>query len=130
MSQDKVISEVIINLGRVLDEMAKTSKVDNVKGVAVAGCYTKAGGLHSRSMECGTSFDENFNYIGVAYAKIAEMCNTFADSGLPGRKLLHGELGYMGGAIRQVGELYYMAAFSGGTDEADMAISRCGLAII
>jgi hypothetical protein len=52
------------------------------------------------------------------------------DGGSHGQPILHGEYGYVGGSIKQVGQICFVAAFSGGSGPDDLAVSRYGLEIV
>jgi hypothetical protein len=70
------------------------------------------------------------NFIGVAYTKMAEMADTKANSGGKTRPPYRGEYGFPGGLIKKVASGYILAAFSGGTGEQDVEITKAGMAAI
>ena len=122
-SNIEIMSMLTMIIGRMEDYAGK----HKIKGVAVTGCYSKADGVISLARACGLIFDDKCNYLAIAYAKLSEMCNTLKESGVQGRLLLHGELGYVGGALKSVGKVCYIAAYSGGSGAEDLAISKHGL---
>ena len=70
----------------------------------------------------------NANLLAIAYSKAAEMAETLKDSGRADRPPMTGETGWQGGVIQKVKTGYLIAAFSGGPSEADVQVSRAGLA--
>jgi acetyl esterase/lipase len=70
------------------------------------------------------------NLLAIAYSKAAEMADTLKASGSNVRPPMTGEVGWQGGAIVRSHSGYWIAAFSGGKSEEDLAISQAGLALI
>lgn len=70
------------------------------------------------------------NLLAIAYSKAAEMADTLKASGSNVRPPMTGEVGWQGGAIVRGHDGYWIAAFSGGKSEEDLAISQAGLATI
>lgn len=81
----------------------------------------------SKMKVIGFFTNDNSNTLGVAYTKAAEMADTFKDSGSGTRKVLTGEYGWPGGAIKKVEGGYILATFSGATGEQDYAAASAGL---
>lgn len=72
--------------------------------------------------------DTGTNYIATACSKLAEMLDTYKNSGtMEGRRPKKGELGYKGGIVREYNDLLIFVVFSGGTPEEDLNIARLGL---
>jgi hypothetical protein len=120
----------IRNLNAILDRMSDKTREMNLTGVSVAGVFGQNRNLLSQSRDCGKLFNTNWNYLAVALSKIAEMCDTLADSGSPSRNEVQGEFGYEGGTIRQAGDKFYVSAFSGAKGEEDLVIAKFGIEII
>ena len=74
-----------------------------------------------------TATDKGSNLLAIAYAKAAEMADTHQDSGSGIRPPMTGEYGWKGGVIVHGKAGYWIAAFSGGKSEDDVAISREGM---
>ena len=70
------------------------------------------------------------NLLAIAYAKAAEMAETFKDSGHAGRPPMTGETGWQGGLIKKGKTGYLIAAFSGGPSESDLKVSQAGLEVL
>lgn len=100
-----------------------------IKGTAVIAFFPgeKAETWTSKMKVIGFFTNDNSNTLGVAYTKMAEMADTFKDSGSNSRKVLTGEYGWQGGAIKKVEGGYIMAAFSGAKGEEDYAVATAGL---
>jgi hypothetical protein len=81
----------------------------------------------SRMKVVGNLANVKVNFLAIAYAKASEMAVTLKDSGDQSRKDIVGELGYQGGAIMKVDSGYLVAAFSGGTGQQDVDVSKIGL---
>lgn len=77
-----------------------------------------------------TEKNRGSNLLGIAYSKAAEMADTLKDSGAAGRPPMTGETGWQGGLIVKSKTGYVIAAFSGGPSEADLQVSRAGLAVL
>ena len=112
-----------------LDMMEKEAKNIPMEGVAmlayIPGEATAA--WTSKMRVVGKLADEKVNLLAIAYAKAGEMAVTQKDSGEQSRKEIGGELGDQGGAIIKIHSGYLVAAFSGGTSEDDLAVSKMGL---
>ena len=112
-----------------LDMIEKEAQEIPMQGVAVVayipGEATAA--WTSKMRVVGKLADEKVNLLAIAYAKAGEMAVTLKDSGEQSRKEIIGELGYQGGAIMKINSGYLVAAFSGGTSEDDLAVSKMGL---
>lgn len=109
--------------------MEETAQKIGVKGVAVMvylpGEETVSG--VSKMKVVGEMTRKNLNFLAVANSKIAEMADTHKDSGSKLREPLIGETGWRGGLIEKVGTGYIMAAFSGGTEDEDIIVSKAGI---
>jgi hypothetical protein len=70
------------------------------------------------------------NLLAIAYSKAAEMAETLQASGSNVRPPMTGEVGWQGGVIERGHGGYWIAAFSGGKSEDDVAISHAGLAAV
>lgn len=71
--------------------------------------------------------DKGANLLAIAYAKAAEAADSLKPSGSAGRPLMTGEYGWPGSVIRKGRRGYWIAAFSGGKSEDDVALSNAGL---
>jgi uncharacterized protein GlcG (DUF336 family) len=83
-----------------------------------------------RMIDPQTATEKGNNLLGIAYAKSAEMANTLQDSGTAKRPPMTGEFGWQGGVILQVKGGYVIVAFSGGTSEDDVQVSKAGLEVM
>jgi len=117
-------------LAKILERMSAKASEMNLRGTSAAGYFDANKTLISQAKDCGKMFENNFNSLAVAFSKIAEMCDTLKNSGSQVRPPYKGEFGWVGGAIKQVGAIYYVAAFSGAKGEEDLAIAEYGLAIV
>lgn len=131
---DKTISEngELIFLQQVnnsLELMEKAAQNLEIKGVAIMafipGDATKS--AVSKMKVVGVLSNNRLNYLAVANSKIAEMAETFKDSGSKVREPLIGETGWRGGLIKKVASGYLLAAFSGGSEDQDVVVSEAGL---
>jgi len=69
-----------------------------------------------------------YNFIALAYSKLAESIETGKPSGTPTRPLLVGEYGYQGSAVASVKNGIVIASFSGKTTgDVDFEIAKAGL---
>lgn len=68
-----------------------------------------------------------YNFIALAYSKIAESIETGRDSGNLERPMITGEFGYQGSAIARDKGGITITSFSGCTGEIDLEIARSGL---
>ena len=118
----------------VLDVMEKKARELNIEGVAVV-CNLEDGKGNDwqtalrvvDKIRTEVQPDQSgYNFIGVVYAKVAEMMDTKQNSGSKTRPILVGELGYKGGEIRKDGEGYVVTAFSGGPSAKDLLVSQAG----
>ena len=119
---------------RTLKTMEEKARALNVEGVAVVAYLEDAATLNwiGRMQVVGKTHviipdGKGYNLIAVAWSKASELMITLRDSGNVDRQLLHGELGFRGGAIRPIGRGYLVAAFSGGSSDQDYEISCAGL---
>lgn len=67
------------------------------------------------------------NLLAIAYAKASEMAETLKASGTAERPVMTGEFGWQGGLILRTETGFWIAAFSGGSSEDDIKVSRAGL---
>jgi len=74
--------------------------------------------------------DPGQNLLAIAYSKASEMADTLQASGSKVRPPMTGEFGWSGGVIVRGKTGYWIAAFSGGKSEDDVAVSQAGLAAI
>ena len=131
MSNDIEIQKNLLEtLDKILERMAAKANEMGLPGVCVAGVFDDENSLLSRSKDCGKLFKNNWNYLAIAFSKVSEMCATLQDSGDPSRSEIHGEFAYPGGAVKQVGAVHYVVAFSGAKGEEDLLISRYGMEIL
>jgi uncharacterized protein GlcG (DUF336 family) len=116
--------------------MTKKAEELKIQGVALVA-YIEGGSTRSWTSKMtvvGTmknapsDKDRGSNLLGIAYSKAAEMAETFKNSGSAGRPPMTGENGWQGGVILKGKTGYIIAAFSGGPSEADVQVSRTGLA--
>ena len=114
---------------KALSVIEEEAKKINIKGTAVIAFFPgeKAESWTSKMKVIGFFTNDNSNTLGVAYTKMAEMADTFKDSGSNARKVLTGEYGWQGGAIKKVEGGYILAAFSGAKGEEDYAVATAGL---
>jgi hypothetical protein len=77
-----------------------------------------------------TQSSKGSNLLAIAYSKAAEMADTLKASGSNVRPPMTGEVGWQGGIIVRGQAGYWIAAFSGGKSEEDVAISQAGLEAI
>jgi hypothetical protein len=69
-----------------------------------------------------------YNFIALAYSKLAESIETGRPSGNPTRSLLVGEYGYQGSAVAEIMNGFVIASFSGKTTgDVDFEIAKAGL---
>lgn len=110
----------------IIEKEAEKIPIQGVAIVAyIPGDITES--WTSKMKVVGKLANEKVNYLAIAYAKASEMAVTLKDSGDESRKDIVGELGYQGGAIMKVNSGYLVAAFSGGTGQQDVDISKVGL---
>jgi hypothetical protein len=130
MSRNKAAAENVSGvIDRILAGMTEMALDKNFKGVAVAAYLDRDKSLIAKSKDCGKMFGPDWNILGIAFEKIAEMCDTLKDSGSNVRPVYHGECGYRGGLIKAEEGGYYMVAFSGASTEEDLDVSRHGLSM-
>ena len=110
----------------IIEKEAGTISIQGVAMIAyIPGDKTES--WTSKMKVVGKLANEKVNYLAIAYAKAGEMAVTLKDSGEKSRKDIVGELGYQGGAIMEIESGYLVAAFSGGTGQQDVDVSRAGL---
>lgn len=68
-----------------------------------------------------------YNFIALAYSKIAESIETGKDSGNLTRPMITGEFGYQGSTIARDQNGMIITSFSGCTGDVDLEIARTGL---
>ncbi|HYE67824.1 MAG TPA: hypothetical protein VEA58_04385 [Anaerovoracaceae bacterium] len=68
-----------------------------------------------------------YNFIALAYSKIAESIETGKNSGNLTRPMIEGEFGYQGSAIAKDENGIIITAFSGCTGDVDLEIAKTGL---
>ncbi|MDD5674701.1 MAG: hypothetical protein PHC61_11095, partial [Chitinivibrionales bacterium] len=112
---------------KALEAIESRAKELKIKGVAVAAIYDQNKVLHSQMKAVGTLCSASVNFMAVAYSKVAEMCDTLKNSGGKTRPPLFGEYEYLGGAIKERDQVYYLAAFSGASGEEDLDAAMRGL---
>ena len=83
--------------------------------------------INNRSVRVGVSDKVDVNYTGVVLAKIAQMQRTGKPSGADDGFI--GEVPYRGGVVVK-GEYTILIAYSGGTEEEDVAISSTGAKVM
>jgi hypothetical protein len=123
---------------KALDAMRAKATSLNIGGAAVVAFFAgdTIDGWTSKMIVVGrykddpSDKDKGSNLIGIAYAKAAEMADTHQDSGSHLRPPMTGEFGWVGGAIARCGAGYAIAAFSGGKDVDDLAVSHAGLDVL
>ena len=100
-----------------------------MQGVAMVAYIPgeKTASWTSKMKVVGKLADEKVNLLAIVYAKASEMAVTLKDSGEESRKEIVGELGYRGGIIMKIESGYLVAAFSGGTSQDDVDVSKIGL---
>lgn len=114
---------------RALAIIEEEAQKISIKGTAVVAYIPgdKTESWTSKMKVIGFFTNDNSNTLGVAYTKLAEMADTFKDSGSNSRKVLTGETGWQGGAVRKIEGGYLLAAFSGASGEQDYAVATAGL---
>lgn len=121
-----------------LDAMRAKAQAMGIGGVAVVA-YFEGHTIRSwsskmlvvgRYKDDPTATDKGSNLLGIAYAKAAEVADTLKDSGSKVRPPMTGEFGWNGGVIGRGKAGYWIAAFSGGKSEDDVAVSRMGLSVL
>jgi hypothetical protein len=70
------------------------------------------------------------NFLGIVYAKAAEMATTLKDSGSGIRPPYTGEFGWQGGVVARGKTGILISAFSGGRSEDDVKVAQAGLAVL
>jgi len=68
-----------------------------------------------------------YNFIALAYSKIAESIETGKNSGNLARPMIEGEFGYQGSAMVKDRNGMIITSFSGCTGEVDLEIAQSGL---
>lgn len=125
-SKEKVFTK---NATECLAIMEKAAQERSITGVAMIAFIPGDEALSwvSQMKVVGRLATENVNFLGVAYAKAAEMSVTLKNSGNEQRKDIIGETGWQGGVVMKVDSGYLVAAFSGGTGEQDVEVSQIGV---
>ena len=82
----------------------------------------------SKMVVAGASSNDGYNFIGIAYAKVAEMAETLQDCGISPRKVKVGEFDFIGGLIQPIAQGYLLVSFSGASGEEDLAVSQTAMA--
>ncbi len=132
--------------GKIFEEVADTALAAmrqraedlKIKGAAVVAYVEgeNVAGWSSKMVVVGsmknapTEKNRGSNLLAIAYAKAAEMADTFKDSGHADRPPMTGETGWQGGLIRKCRTGYLIAAFSGGPSESDLKVSHAGLEVL
>jgi len=75
----------------------------------------------------GKYTNDNYNFLAIASAKVAEMATVLSDGKDSDRKLKKGEWGYQGKVFMKVKGGYLLGAFSGGSAEQDKEVAKEGL---
>ena len=117
---------------RALAVMVEAAGEMSVQGVAVVAFIpgNKSETWISKMKVAGALTNGSANFLAVAYSKAAEMADTRKNSGNRDGEPMHGEFGYEGGVLEEVGPGYLMAVFSGATGEQDTEIAKKGLEIL
>ena len=84
------------------------------------------GGMKKRD----TATEPEINLLAIAYSKAAESVDTLKDSGSKVRPPMTGEFGWEGGVIAKVKTGHLIVAFSGGSSEDDLKVSKVGLQVL
>lgn len=118
----------------VLASMEEYAAKINASGVAV---FAYADNMHmdtwKSEMRIINSYKTVFadgtgyNYIALAYSKVAESIETGISSGNIIESLVTGEFGYKGSAIAKINNNVFITAFSGSDGETDFKIAKYGL---
>jgi len=103
--------------------------VSYAQGDTVQG-WTSKMAVVGRIKDPASGDNKGANFLGIAYAKSAEMADTLQDSGTAKRPPMTGEFCWQGGVIAKVKSGYIVVAFSGGKSEEDVEVSRAGLAVL
>jgi len=75
--------------------------------------------------------DSGFNYLAVAWSKIAQMLDTLSMSGpVRGRRPKLGEFDLPGGWVSFRNDFMLLASFSGSTSQQDIKVARPGLQVL
>lgn len=119
----------LLHADKALSVMEEEAHKLNINGTAVVVFIPgeKTQTWTSKMKVIGFFTNSDSNTLAVAYTKLAEMADTFKDSGSGVRKPLTGEFGWQGGAIKRIEGGYLLTAFSGATGEQDFAVSTAGL---
>jgi len=119
----------LLHADKALSVIEEEAKKISINGTAIIAFIPgeKTTTWTSKMKVIGFFTNDNSNTLGVAYSKAAEMADTFKDSGSNSRKVLTGEYGWQGGAIKKVDGGYLVAAFSGASGEQDYAVATAGL---
>jgi len=131
----KVFDELADSALAAMSKRAEELKIGGVAVVAyIQGDTTKAWSskmvVVGRMKDAPTETSKGANLLAIAYAKAAEMAETFKDSGSAGRPPMTGETGWQGGLVTKGKTGYLIAAFSGGPSESDLKVSAAGLEVL
>ncbi|WP_183558452.1 hypothetical protein [Mucilaginibacter sp. SP1R1] len=110
----------------IMETAAKSMSAEGVCMIAFIPTTTPERWI-SQMKVVGKMKTKDANLLGIVYTKASEMADTYKDSGSGVRPLLSGECGYKGGLIKPYKSGYIIAAFSGGSNAQDLAISKIGL---
>jgi len=123
---------------QMIAEMETLARRLDVSGVMLVASMDKDGLSwisHMKAVETIKVEPENtegnawpgYNFIGIAYSKVAEMADPRLNSGSKIRPAYQGEFGYSGGVIHEAENGYILTVFSGATEEIDQKIAQAGL---
>ena len=124
--------------GRALVAMRARAEELRINGVAVVAYFegesiqtwSSRMAVVGRLKNAPSQGDPGANLLAIAYSKAAEMADTLRDSGSRTRPPMTGESGWQGGLIVRGRAGYLIAAFSGGSSEDDVRVSRAGLDVL
>jgi hypothetical protein len=123
---------------QALAAMKQRADALHVSGVAVVA-YAEGAEISSwssrmlvvgRMVTPASEKSKGDNFLGIAYAKAAEMASTLKDSGSGVRAPYTGEFGWQGGVVAKGRTGWLIVAFSGGPSEDDVKISKAGLEVL
>ena len=117
-------------LGKILERMREKTGEMGLRGTSVAAIMDGNRNLVCRSLDCGKMFEAPMNSLAIAFSKLSEMVDTLLESGSQTRAVYKGEHGWPGGTLKKVGDVYYLAAFSGAKGEEDLEIAKAGLELV
>jgi hypothetical protein len=130
-SFDPVATAALAAMKAKADELhvSGAAVVAYAEGDAVASWSSKML-VVGRMTKAPSGTDKGSNFLGVAYAKAAEMASTLMNSGSGVRPPLTGEFGWQGGVVGKGKTGILIAAFSGGRGEEDVQVSKAGLGVL